>query len=1247
MAEISRPSGITVSVTGPAELARAAPPPKRGVKTAAKRAVGTAGDGGLILDALRGQDLELVDSILLTIPPAARPKKRGGAAPSSAVTLDVPLGPDEQAVILLEDEGEYRWIVDGQPLPSAAPKRGVKAAKRQVRFSIDLKAAPPPPAIALKRGGVKRNWLVDKLVGKVTAYVFRFAVKLAGKKVVEFLERKVEQGLVAITTPDPQKWARLGDDEALPIPLPADRPARVLLFVHGTFSSTVGSFGALGLVPEGRDFLVRALTSEATKLASQDPTRTTDPQEFLRRARASAGYDAVLGFDHPTLSVDPLKNATDLLARLRRVKWPHPPLIDIVAFSRGGLVARSLIEHLLPGSRWGATIGRVVFVGCTNGGTQLAEPDNWHRFADHYTNLALGATRALSFIPGAQGWTTIANQVIRGVGVLVKALASGAVTDNLVPGLAAMEPDGAFVTTINQAQAGQPAAADAEYFAVMSDFEAGKALRSGSTPELPPKLLMRIADWGADELYGEANDLVVHVRSMTEIDPALGDYVKGKLDYGTNGDVYHTNYFTRGTTATQLAAWLGLPGGGPVMVKRRVRGSSGLPRSTESQSSSVDWNFNPAIEGGDTKTQKPRRAGPRARVASSGNGSGAGKPTKPIKKAPEKATPVSPKHGLKAAVKKAAKKPPVKKAAAKKAAPKPPVKAPQIKKAKKAGAKKPLSPAARGASPKRSAKKSSTTAHKAAKSPMKNGGPRKTALVAGNGGGRKKAQVECHFRAEMDQEVVVDTKVSVDVTIARHALQVTAGRAGAAAAATVEAEKKLIVQIAERRNFRVDGERRVEIDVPAPDEEANLSFDVTGLVAGEEGELWVQVRQGPVPLVTLKLKPRIIATAGAGPVARLPVEAELAEIPAPEAPLDEMRIVELMVGDSVQYLYLFDLPSLKIREDFKSPLIRGRDTYITKILNRIGDAWAGGGKDQLEAFETDLKSIGAMMFTELMPREMQELLWEQRDRITSVQVFSMEPFIPWELVYLKDPRKAVIDEASKFLGELGLVRWLYDGYPPAQLSLGKGRARYIIPTYTGDMVLPDAAGEEQMLKKLFKATPVKARALDVQKLLRTPGGFDLLHFGGHAEAAGAEQGDARLILDQLDDGTTENALLATTVAQTAQLESDGHRPIVVLNACESARMSRSFASMGGFASAFVSRGAGVFIGTHWSVGDAPARTFIEAFYKSFAKPKAGTKPLQLREAVMKARQAARDGGDATWLAYVVYGHPRAVISSST
>lgn len=1088
MASTTRTSGVTVSITGPVQLGKG--PAKRG--TGAGAAV-APGDAGLLVDALVGQELELVDAIPLSLPMAARPKRRGEAAPASSLTLDVPLGPDERAVVLLEDEGEYRWIISDQELgPPPAPARQVKrrrgaaaappAAAKQARFSIRLEAAPPAK-LPVKRGVPKRGWITDKLVGKATAFVFRFAVKLIGPQVVKFFERSIRQGLVAIDSTDPQQWRLLGDDESLPVTLPADRPPRVLLFVHGTFSSTLGSFGALGAFAAGRDLLARALT----------------------------GYDVVIGFDHPTLSVDPYANATDLLARLQRIAWPHPPVIDMIAFSRGGLTARSLIEQLLPASRWGAKVGRVVFVGCTNGGTQLAKPDNWRRFADTYTNLALGAARALSLIPGAQGWTHIAGEAIRGVGTLVKVLATYAITEKGVPGLAAMEPDGEFVRVINQRQAGQPTAEEANYYSVMSNFEAGAALAQGATPELPPKLLMRIADWGADELYGEPNDLVVHVRSMTHIDPTEGVFVKDRLDYGTNPFVYHTNYFTREDTAARLIEWLEISGVTP------RKSASGM------------------------------RAWAKRKAASLG--------------------------------------------------------------------------------------------HAAA-------GEWLQLLQRTFGGPEGPAGVECCFLAEMDAEVVVEQTTSVDVTIAREALEPAKGRESDVKTGVVERAKKLIVQIAERRNFRVEGERRVVIKVPEPGEPKQVNFDVIPLAAGAEGELWVQVRQGPVPLVTLKLRPKIVAQRRASIPERMEVAGEIAAFPPAEKPLDEMRIHESVLGEGVvRYHFTLDLHSLGILKHFESQALPGaRDDYIKQLLNEIGDGWAGAGEGGLVAFERSLRAIGGKMFDQLIPREMQELLWNNRERIRSVQVFSTEPFIPWELVYLKNPAERVAPKDSKFLGELGLVRWLYEGYPPLSLRLRPGCAVYVIPDYPPGLELPEAADEAEMLKRIFKGAKSIPSQLDaIESLLETPGAFDLLHFGGHGEAAGTESTHARLLIHgQIEDGKfVGDALSATTVEQTAQLKSASNQPIVVLNACESARRNREFAGMGGFADAFVKAGAGVFVGTHWSVGDGPARAFIEAFYQNFVAPK--KKAMRLSDAVTQARQAARNAGDATWLAYVVYGHPRCTV----
>jgi CHAT domain-containing protein len=114
-------------------------------------------------------------------------------------------------------------------------------------------------------------------------------------------------------------------------------------------------------------------------------------------------------------------------------------------------------------------------------------------------------------------------------------------------------------------------------------------------------------------------------------------------------------------------------------------------------------------------------------------------------------------------------------------------------------------------------------------------------------------------------------------------------------------------------------------------------------------------------------------------------------------------------------------------------------------------------------------------------------------------------------------------------------------------------------------------------------------------------------------------------------------LSATTVEQFACLSVGRRRPMVVLNACQVGRLQRRLAGFGGFSKAFLTAGAGVFVSSLWSVGDEPARSFVEAFYGQLNNGKT------ISEATVQAREAARKAGDLTWLAYVVYANPQATL----
>lgn len=492
-----------------------------------------------LLTALAEQDFDVVDRIDLTPP---RSRDLASPAPGNrrgTVSLDVDVAPGDDAVILLERGGLYSWHL---PLRPTGGTRSIDS--RTLTFEIDVQPRRPTTSAARATRRARalgadqphdRGLLGDLVHGAVQAIVLRFAVPLVAGGLVRKLEEPVRPGLVHVAGPGAASWHPLGAGDTFG--LPTDRPVRVLLLVHGTFSSTVGAFAVMGLVPGAEGFLPSVLSA----------------------------YDAVVGYDHRTLSVDPRQNAVDLLAELRRQHPGTDLTIDVITHSRGGLVTRSLVEAVLPQSNWPATVDNIVFVAATNGGTHLADPARWHDLVDLYTNLATVGAAGLALLPGGAPVAAVVGGVVSGIGALVKYLVSYVANGDDVPGLAAMIPGGPFVTDLNGDQPGQPAPGT-HWHVVSSDFHVSLLDGSHRPPEFPKELAVRLGEGFVDGLFEGDNDLVVDTASMSAIGPPSGGYVEDALALGTNDAVYHTNYFGQLGVIEAIGRWLPLvrgAGGGP------------------------------------------------------------------------------------------------------------------------------------------------------------------------------------------------------------------------------------------------------------------------------------------------------------------------------------------------------------------------------------------------------------------------------------------------------------------------------------------------------------------------------------------------------------------------------------------------------------------------------------------------------------------------------------------------------------
>ena len=170
-------------------------------------------------------------------------------------------------------------------------------------------------------------------------------------------------------------------------------------------------------------------------------------------------------------------------------------------------------------------------------------------------------------------------------------------------------------------------------------------------------------------------------------------------------------------------------------------------------------------------------------------------------------------------------------------------------------------------------------------------------------------------------------------------------------------------------------------------------------------------------------------------------------------------------------------PQLRVAS--RSRTASARSARSSTTSPRSGRAPSGEPTER----ERKLQDIGAKIFDELFPVDMQAYLWKHRAKVKDLIVYADEPFVPWELVHLKPPDGPASEEKPRFLAQGGLVRWQPGSFPPREMRVRTGQARSLVPDYQDPrFALTEPVHERQFLEDRFEATRVTATPTGVRTL---------------------------------------------------------------------------------------------------------------------------------------------------------------------
>jgi len=328
--------------------------------------------------------------------------------------------------------------------------------------------------------------------------------------------------------------------------------------------------------------------------------------------------------------------------------------------------------------------------------------------------------------------------------------------------------------------------------------------------------------------------------------------------------------------------------------------------------------------------------------------------------------------------------------------------------------------------------------------------------------------------------------------------------------------------------------------------------------------------------------------------------------------------------DPSQQAYRFEFRDEDNPNEVPSSLAYDPGPVVEQLIADLDSLAAGRSGYSADQTRDYLVNAGARLWQQLVPGQLREQFWDRQHRIRQLTILADKDAVPWELLYPMDPGH----DAGFLVEQFPVTRAVFGWRPGRTLRLQP--ARFVLPEGS----LHEAAAEVETMRRLLD--PGQAPGAVISELtpltnLIGSGTFGLLHFACHNtyEPVGGScirLGDVRFTPTLLEVAAIQKALQASA-------------PTVFINACRSAGLAATYNRLDGWANKFLEAGAAAFIGSLWAVSDGASREFAQELYRRLQHG------LTLGDAVMAARKAAASTpDDPTWLAYTVYGDPRATIS---